>query len=279
MPSVFNLVVNSLTSTSASGTFEYTSDATAVQGRTDQTGDTLSIPTAIDGVANWNNTGLAPGVTVRLDVWCFAGSTKSAELSTFYTTTGGVTASTVGAYSGGPTKSIQWTITGLSHPVSDYDSFRVSTSDGKSVTWSDGTNLDFTNGHSCGTTVTGNGFATYLGIEYPCGSSSVFTETCPIRPSNFSWTSPKTPGADFNITASEWGGFQSKINAFRVYRSFSPYPFTTVSTGNDFTATHYNEAQNAIFGMTSSAPPIHNIGEDILASDLNGLRDALNSVT
>ena len=76
---------------------------------------------------------------------------------------------------------IRWEFSGLEHPASEY-SFRVSTSDGNGTSWSDGTTYDFTYNHSCGITVTGDGYATWGGTEYLINSYSVATQACPVFP-------------------------------------------------------------------------------------------------
>jgi hypothetical protein len=83
------------------------------------------------------------------------------------------------------------------------------------------------------------------------------------------------------ITALEWTNFCAKINEFRNYRNYSNYPFSPVSSEEDFLAFVFNEATNAISIMTppTSVTLTRVKGDDVLASDINQLWNALNSVT
>lgn len=100
------------------------------------------------------------------------------------------------------------------------------------------------------------------------------------RPSNFSWDTSKVSGATFNLTASEWNRLAAKINEFRSFKGLSSYSFTTVSAGNTFTATIFNQARNAISSMsTSGLPGTKSAGNTVKASELNALRDTLNAIT
>jgi len=107
-----------------------------------------------------------------------------------------------------------------------------------------------------------------------------FATTPKGKPSSFSWYTTKSSGGNFNLTASEWNDLCTKINDFRSYRNLSDYTFTRAYSGNSFTATQYNEARNAINVMnpSTSIPIYRNSGEIIYASDINGLRDSLNSI-
>jgi hypothetical protein len=103
--------------------------------------------------------------------------------------------------------------------------------------------------------------------------------TTTSRPSTFSWTTAKTVGGTFNLTAIEWNRLTSKINEFRAYKGLSSYSFTTVSAGNIFTAAIFTQARNAIAAMsTSGLPGTKSTGDYVNASDLNALRDTLNAI-
>ena len=82
------------------------------------------------------------------------------------------------------------------------------------------------------------------GDYYPAGSGTI--TTLAIRPSNFSWTYAKTSGGNFNLTAAEWNSFTSSINLFRVYKNLGNYTFTSAVSGNNFTATIFNQARKRI---------------------------------
>lgn len=102
------------------------------------------------------------------------------------------------------------------------------------------------------------------------------------RPSNWSWATSKVAGSTFNITATEWNNFCTRINEFRRYKLGlgNDYTFTTAYKGNAFTAAMYNQARNAINVMnpSTSIPVYRNKGDTIYASDINRLRDSLNSI-
>lgn len=100
------------------------------------------------------------------------------------------------------------------------------------------------------------------------------------RPTNMYWDNSKVSGGNFNITALEWLRLQSKINDFREYKSYNRTSWTYAPiSGQDYTANHYNEARNAMAVLTASVPPFRYTGDIVYASEINQLRDALNSVT
>ncbi len=105
-------------------------------------------------------------------------------------------------------------------------------------------------------------------------------EAAAVRPSNFSWTYTKTKGGSFNLTATEWNNLTARINAFRVYRGLSNYSFTRAYSGNDFTAAMYNQAVNAIKGISGYGSYLYTVskGDTVTAAGLNALRDELNAI-
>lgn len=108
------------------------------------------------------------------------------------------------------------------------------------------------------------------------------TRTTPKnRPSNWSWFTSKTSGGSFNLTFDEWNKFCSRINDFRDYHNLSSYGFTNAVQGETFFAYMYNQARTAIVDLprTISLPSSVSSMQDLTASSLNGLRDALNSTT
>ena len=113
-------------------------------------------------------------------------------------------------------------------------------------------------------------------------SAQVSGTTLSARPANYAWTTAKVSGQNFVVTGTEWNGLTTRINQFRAYVTppLSPASFTTVATGNNFTATIFNQARNAISGMSPpTAPPATvSTGNDVLASQLNGLVSSLNSI-
>ena len=105
-------------------------------------------------------------------------------------------------------------------------------------------------------------------------------EAAAVRPSNFSWTYTKTQGGSFNLTAAEWNSLTARINAFREYKGLSSYSFTYAYKGNDFTAAMYNQAVNAIKGISGYGSYLSTVskGDTVTAAGLNLLRDELNAI-
>lgn len=101
------------------------------------------------------------------------------------------------------------------------------------------------------------------------------------RPSFFGWSNAKVSGGEFNLTASEWNYLMDNINDVRVWCGQSQYGYTSASAGAVFTAAMFNQAVAAINGITKYSGSLSTVsaGEKIYASQLNGLRDAINSVT
>ena len=115
-------------------------------------------------------------------------------------------------------------------------------------------------------------------------SGSFTTESEPEpdpRPSFFGWSNAKVSGGNFNLTASEWNYLMENINDVRVWCGQSRYDYTSASAGAVFTAAMFNQAVAAINGITKYTGSLAtaSAGEKIYASQLNGLRDAINSVT
>lgn len=129
------------------------------------------------------------------------------------------------------------------------------------------------------TTYTVQGQAQFGGVWYDVTSATVTTAPLPkVRPSNWAWYTPKVSGQPFTMIYYEWNNFMDHINAFRYYKDLPNYPYTSANSNNPFTATQYNQARNAIYGLTSAIPVYRNSGDIIYASDLNQLVTALNSV-
>lgn len=100
------------------------------------------------------------------------------------------------------------------------------------------------------------------------------------RPAKFYWTYPKTQGGAFNLKAAEWNGLLSNINLVRAYKGLSTYPFTFVSTGNTFTAGHYNAAVAAIKDVSGYGGWLNyvNTGQTVTAQMMNVLVSELNAI-
>ena len=101
-----------------------------------------------------------------------------------------------------------------------------------------------------------------------------------IRPDNFSWTYAKTQNGNFNLTATEWNNFTSRINEFREYCGLTAYTFTKAYSGNDFKAAMYNQARSAIRAISGygSYIPLVSSGDDITAYLMNIIVSELNAI-
>lgn len=115
------------------------------------------------------------------------------------------------------------------------------------------------------------------GATDPWGNASGWTDSA--RPSNFSWTTAKVSGQNFNLTASEWNSFTSRILEFRTYKGLGSYSFTSAVSGNTFTAVMFNQARNSIYDMNTSVMGTVSAGQDVLASYLNDLVSSLNAIS
>lgn len=100
------------------------------------------------------------------------------------------------------------------------------------------------------------------------------------RPNDFSWTYSKVQGGTFNLTATEWNNFTSRINAFREYKGLSDYSFTRAYSGNNFTAAMYNQARIAIQAISGYGTYIPTVtkGQQITAYMMNVLVSELNAI-
>lgn len=103
------------------------------------------------------------------------------------------------------------------------------------------------------------------------------------RPVNWTWSTPKVSRQQVNITAVEWNAFCTRINEFRLYRGLTAYSFTTVSRGQQITASIVNQAWTALgtaseMGYTVNRPATAVRGAQMTAAFFNGLVSCLNSI-
>lgn len=154
----------------------------------------------------------------------------------------------------------------------------------------------YLNGSSVSTTSEGNGRYTFYNLKpntsYTFGVkvydgdgaqsslSSYSATTKKNRPDEFVWDNGKYSGYAFNVTANEWTRLCTRVNEFRFYKGLSNSVFTAVKKGDVFKASHYKELVNAIKAMSppTSVPNIREAGDTIYASDINRLKDSLNSI-
>lgn len=105
------------------------------------------------------------------------------------------------------------------------------------------------------------------------------------RPVNWKWTTAqnsnghKISGVNFSMLATEWNSFTQRINEFRKYKGASELSYTTAFKGSDFYFYIFNEANNAINGITSTGLSNVTRGDRVYASYFNALMNALNNIT
>lgn len=123
-------------------------------------------------------------------------------------------------------------------------------------------------------------FRAYYAGDTGTTTISVTVPQAVTRPNNFSWTYSKVQGEEFNLTATEWNNFTSRVNAFREYKGLSDYSFTTAYSGNTFTAAMYNQARIAIQAISGYGTYIPTVtkGQQITAYMMNVLVSELNSI-
>ena len=107
-----------------------------------------------------------------------------------------------------------------------------------------------------------------------------YCTTANPRPDYFEWVYLKAQGEDVYITAGEWNALQDNINEVRAYKSYSDYSFTRAYSGDDITATMYNQCISAINTISSSSLLSYkvNAGDALSAEAINNLRDFINGV-
>lgn len=101
-----------------------------------------------------------------------------------------------------------------------------------------------------------------------------------IKPTNFAWTASKVQGQPFLLYASEWNALTAKTNQFRTYKGELSISFIVAYQNNNVLASMFNQVRNAISTMSpvTSPPSVKSPNDPIRASDLNLLRDSLNSI-
>lgn len=121
----------------------------------------------------------------------------------------------------------------------------------------------------------------YLYCVDDYGTKYTLTKSITVssKPASFSWTYAKNSGSAFNLKATEWNSFTSKINEFRDWKGLSDYSFTTAVKGNTFTAAMFNQAVTAINAMYSNNP-LSSVskGSTVTAYILNNIVSVLNNV-
>ncbi|MDP4158375.1 MAG: C1 family peptidase [Bacillota bacterium] len=105
--------------------------------------------------------------------------------------------------------------------------------------------------------------------------SPVYTKS---RPWTFSWTHPPSQDGTVALTAAEWNSFTANINEVRQYKGLGNATFTTATSGMNISAAIFNEAVNAIIGITSTSVPMVTSGSPLYASYFNQLVSDLNAV-
>lgn len=107
-----------------------------------------------------------------------------------------------------------------------------------------------------------------------------YARTLKGKPSDWGWDRSIVSGNSFDLKYSEWNRFTDKINEFRSYKGLTDYSFTSVSRGETFYASYFNQARIAINTMNppTTIPPVVNSGEDATAYLFNRIMNSLNSI-
>lgn len=107
---------------------------------------------------------------------------------------------------------------------------------------------------------------------------TVRTQATP-KPSALNWAI-RTSGTNFNLTAKEWNDMTSKINAWRVYQKKSTLSFTVATTGDDLTATIFNQVVSGINTLNPPYSPAASVvkGEDVTAAKINRIGTSIDSL-
>jgi hypothetical protein len=130
----------------------------------------------------------------------------------------------------------------------------------------------------------GKVYLVQIGVYDNAGQSSIaqryvtFTKT---RPANFAWTIVKNKTDPPVLLTTEWNDLLDKINEFRAYKGLSQITtFIRASSNEVFTAEQFNQAVNIINTLSPPVLPPVTVAKDSVmsSSQLNGLRDSLNSV-
>lgn len=194
--------------------------------------------------------------------------------------------------------SYEWTISGLSQPFNSSNYIECGITDASftngavsigtkisTATASDGTSYSasgtfsiFTNG-----TYDFYGFTRALNYYYYTAGSAAITHVNPgtARPSNFSWTYPKT-GTLLVIGKDEWNNFRAKVNEFRLYKGLGSFSYSQAIYDGEMPASNFRDCANAIYDMTASvASACRNVQSNDIQQPwyFSNLSEALNSIT
>lgn len=140
---------------------------------------------------------------------------------------------------------------------------------------------------SFGTLTPGATYQIYAEVYYTSNNTLLSKMLRPIivttknpRPYDFYWDVEKVQDEEIVITADEWTNLQENINLVRKYKGYSNYSFTTVSPGDDITASVYNECISAINTIypTSITSYKVSVGDPITAEAINKLQFFINNV-
>lgn len=123
--------------------------------------------------------------------------------------------------------------------------------------------------------------------ELDSGSSAATTQGSkrPPRPSNWYWRNVGSAGTAFNMPASEWNDFVTRIQDFAEYKgitlSSAILSGARASKGSQPLASQANAACMMIERLAPSVSVPYSVssGDPITASFFDGLRNALNSVS
>lgn len=229
--------------------------------------------------ARFTFSGLSPGTSYSLGVKAFDIFSNTSSMTTRTVTTQSNTPPTINSWYAtqiGQTSVTMYVSASDDEYVAGYWFYL----DGSSVTTTNEGNGRYTFNNLKPDTKYNFGVKAYDGDGAQSPMSTYSATTTKSRPPSFNWENGKYSGYAFNISATEWNSLCTKVNEFRYYKSLANFSFTRVSKGMDFKATYYNEVVNAIKAMSppTSVPSLRATGDVVYASDINRLRDSLNSI-
>ncbi|PKM78544.1 MAG: hypothetical protein CVU90_02055 [Firmicutes bacterium HGW-Firmicutes-15] len=113
--------------------------------------------------------------------------------------------------------------------------------------------------------------------------SNTVTFVASSPPDDFIWWTPKVSEGRYGMEAAEWNAFTTRLNEFRAYINETPYSFTAVATGDDFTSGIFKESYNALHLITVPNHTLGNYsavkrGDRIYASYLNNIVQYMNGI-
>jgi hypothetical protein len=230
----------------------------------------------------YNFSGLSPSTTYSIQVRGYTGSNNGNYTSVMYVTTSGdvVIPQVTGLYSSNVLATgfkVNWN---LADGATSYQvEYKIQSSSSWSVLYTANTYYNFAGFNP--ETYYDVRVKGYSGTNIGSYSSILSVRTQSTLPSPLAWTD-RSSGQNFNLTAKEWNDMTSKINAWRKYQNSSATTinFPVAFSGNDLTASMFNQAVNAITALNPPYLPaaIVGVGETVTATKINRISDSLDSL-